>query len=97
MNDLVKELGIIERFRINSASPFIFYENSGFAQQITSNGGGGIWLSTGYPQIESLIKGEQREKAIEYTSHNADTSTDRAGLLALFDLWVSYSDVLKKL
>ncbi|HIH10565.1 TPA: hypothetical protein HA241_00060 [Candidatus Woesearchaeota archaeon] len=74
-------------------SPFTFYESTAFVSQF-SLGQNGVWLV-----VDNYFKKEQLEdkKAVRYTTHNVDNSSQAYALMALVDLWVSYADTLKSL
>ncbi len=73
-------------------NPYIFYKDSCSVSQFYL-GQNGVWLATDITPNE-LLK-DKSTRPIEYHSHNVDTSKQAYTLLALFDQWVKYADILK--
>ena len=89
MNSLAQKT--LQRYKNLQPSPYHFHGNSALIRQVTIDGGRGTWLeSEGYsgqpPDFSRNLK---------YTTHNMDSSSDTLCLLSLFDLWITYADVLK--
>ena len=93
MNQLGVE--IATRFGYNSPVPYNFEEDTALVGEFHL-GSSGLWLAMDRFARESLEKKIHPEKTIIYSSHNVDCSEDEHVLLALFDQWVVYSDVLRK-
>ncbi len=87
-NDLLKILNV------NHLNPYTFHKDSCFVEQFYT-GQNGVWLSTDYQSIESLVKGDS-ESLIKYTSHNVDRPDQAYVLMVLVDKWVQYSDILRE-
>ena len=70
----------------------LFYQDTTLAVQLNT-GAGGVCLAventSGKNPLEVYVK-----KSIKYSSHNADTTSDRDVLLRMFDLYVEYSDLI---
>ena len=91
MNQLANEQ--LKRLSRDWLDPYTFHENSCFVTQFYI-GNNGVWLAS--DGIDDLIKHREFKKPIEYHSHNVDTPNQAYILMALFDTWVEYADVLKK-
>jgi len=83
----------LKNVRINCLSPYQFRNNSCFVSCINL-GYKGLWLSTDNSTVESLLKNKELPDVVKYHAHNADTSFDAFHLMAMFSLWIQYSDVL---
>lgn len=84
---------IMKRFKLIHLNPYIFREDSCFVKQIHL-GSNGKWLcvDTTYDRIPTDV----HKGLIPYLSHNIDNSIDAYGLIALVDMWVTYSKILKE-
>jgi len=74
--------------------PYFFYGDTAFVIQF-SLGENGVWLAVDGLYGESPLKVYKSDN-IEYSSHNVDNLSQRNALMALVDLWVEYSDILKE-
>lgn len=85
--------GLLKRLGYSSSSPYIFHEDTALVTQLNLDAGRGTWLSlnTHFGALPDLSK----EEFIVYDTHNMDTSSDTKALLALFDMYVYYSKLLK--
>lgn len=91
MNQLANE--DLKRWKMNCLDPYSFHGDSCFLRQIYLSEG--RWLATDYHSRTNLLKDKILLKPIEYNSHNVDTPRKAFILMALFDKWIKYSDVLK--
>ncbi|MDO8511609.1 MAG: hypothetical protein Q7S55_05605 [Nanoarchaeota archaeon] len=91
MNQLANEQ--LKRLQWDWLNPYTFHQESCFVSQFYL-GNNGVWLSA--EGIDGLVLHEKSGKPIEYHSHNIDTPNQAYILMALFDRWVEYADILKK-
>jgi hypothetical protein len=85
-NEQIKERGY------NPREPYYFHENTCLVRQFNIDGSAGKWL-----EIEDQHGREPDfEDIIKYSSHNLDCPHDAYALMMLFDLWVEYSQIIKK-
>ena len=85
-----------ELMGIKISEPYRFHKDTCFLRQINLNAGDGKWLS-----LDEVCAGTEPNfnNPIKYSTHNFDyrtTSSDVVTLMRLFDLWVEYSNVLRK-
>ena len=92
LNKLAIEL--VKRFGLNYTSPLSFYEDSCLVTQFYI-GRNGTWLAIESFSEKDLIN-KNNKKLVEYHSHNVESSLEAYTLMALFDQWIEYADVLKK-
>lgn len=91
MQQLPKEL-----IGFKNPDPYIFHENTCFLRQINLDAGDGKWLS-----LDDACHGAKPNfnRPVKYSTHNFDyrtSSSDVMTLIALFEIWVEYSEQLKK-
>ena len=86
----------LERMKIHWLNPYSFHEDSCFVKQVYI-GSNGVGLSTNWNTIDSLLKNDESLKEVKYYSHNVDNTFQQHALMVLFEKWVEYSDVLKKI
>lgn len=90
MNNLGNK--VLRRLEIDRLEPYSFHKDSCFVTGVYL-GQNGVWLAADTTSDE-LLK-DKSTRLIEYHSHNVDNSKQAHTLLALFDQWVTYSDILK--
>lgn len=84
-----------ERFRFNYPEVLDFHEDTCLVAGFYI-GNGGTWLTADKYDREKLMDDSQREKPLEYHSHNVDSSREAIALMALVDHWAEYSDILRE-
>jgi len=84
----------LERLKIGWKNPYSFHEDSCFVKQIYI-GSNGVGLSTNHQTINNLLKNGADK--VKYYSHNVDYTSQQHALMILFEKWVDYSDVIKKI
>ena len=84
---------VMKKFKYTTGGPYEFDEDSAFIRQFNL-GSKGKWLALTGCFGENPL--EANRGLIKYDSHNLETMTDAYALMALFDLWVEYSKVLKE-
>lgn len=80
----------------SNPEPYIFHEDTCFLRQINLDSGNGKWLS-----LENVLCGTKPDlkKIIKYSTHNFDymtNSSDVLTMIGLFDLYISYSEHLRR-
>ena len=94
--EAMNKLGRYEFKKHNfTQNPYLFHEDTAFVRQIYI-GSNGVWLATNLTMMESLLEDDKDLKEVKYYSHNADTSSDKHVLLALFSKWIEFSDCMTK-
>ena len=91
MNQLANEQ--LKRLQWDWLNPYTFHQDSCLVSQFYL-GNNGVWLSA--EGIDGLVRHEGSRKSIEYHSHNVDTPNQAYILMALFDTWVNYAEILKE-
>ncbi len=90
MNVLGEELN--QKIGYSYPSPYDFHKDTAFVSGFYL-GSNGIWLA-----LDDHLGAEplSEDRPLQYSSHNVDASRDAYALMALVDMWVEYSEVLKK-
>ena len=73
---------------------YVFHEDTCLIRRINLYPGNGQWLS-----MDDVCGGVNFDKPIKYSTHNFDSrisSSDVTTLMGLFELWIEYSELLKK-
>lgn len=89
MNDQGDE--IITELGHSWSNPYDFYKDSFLVTQFNL-GGNGVRLALDRPVSHYLSKPKENDDPVKYCSHNVDTSSQAYALMALFDMWVQYSN-----
>ncbi len=90
MNNLGNE--VLQSLGNNWSNPYTFHRDSCFVTQFYL-GQNGVWLAAD-TTLDELLR-DKSTKPIEYHSHNVDHPQQAYILMALFDKWVEYADILK--
>ena len=85
-----------ELMAFSNPDPYRFHPDTCFVRQINLSVGDGKWLA-----LDDAGGGAKPDfkRPVSYSTHGFDcktTSLDVVVLMGLFDLWIEYSDILKK-
>jgi hypothetical protein len=89
MNRLGREL--LNRFDFKWDEPYSFYKDTPFVNKFNISYGTDLLLPR--TDLEGMLKSNQN--ILEYSSHEVFTHKEAYVLMALFNQWVEYSEVLK--
>lgn len=83
----------------NEPEPYLFYRGTFLLDQITIDGGKGVWLSLQDRYNISGVTGNQEHRPFEYSSHNFDFGPSNHYVLTalkLFDIWAEYFGIFRE-